>query len=70
MSGVLGSCHDYCCKAHGDVIMDSLGKITEVLKKCAYIAILRQRVNGNRGIPGWNEYIRQYMDKSIFWHDI
>lgn len=70
MSGVLASCHDYCCKAHGDVIMDSLGKITEILKKCAYIAIPRQRVNGNRGIPGWNEYVRPYKDKSIFWHDI
>ncbi len=65
MSGVLASCH-YCCKAHGDVIMDSLGKIIEKLKKCAYIAIPRQRVNGNRGIPGWNEYVRPYKDKSIF----
>ncbi len=48
MSGVLASCNNYCCKAHGDVIMDSLGKIIEILKKCAYIAIPRQRVHGNR----------------------
>ncbi len=55
---------------HIDVIMNTLGKLLEILKKCEYIAITRQHVNGKRRIRGWNEYVRPYEDKSIFWHDI
>ena len=58
MSGVLASCTDYFCETHSDVILNTLGKIIEILKKCAYIAIPRKSVNGKMGIPGWNEYAR------------
>ena len=70
MSGVLASCTDYSCETHSDVIMNTLGKIIEILKKCAYIAIPRKNANGKMGIPGWNEYVRPCKDKSIFWQDI
>ncbi len=49
------------------MIMNTLEKILQILKKCAYVAIPRQHVNG---IPGWNEYVRPYKDKSLFWHEI
>ncbi len=50
--------------------MNSLENITEILKKCANIAIPRQSVNGKPGIPGWNEFVKPYKDKSIFWNDV
>lgn len=50
--------------------MNTLEKILEILKKCAYVATPRQRVNRKKGIPGWNEYVRPYQDKFIFWIDI
>ncbi len=70
MSGVQAPCPNYSCKTHSNMIMDTLEKILEILKKCVYVAIPRQRVNGKKGIPGWNEYVRPYKDKSIFWHGI
>ncbi len=70
MSGVVAPCPDYSCKTHSNMKKNTLKKILEILKKCAYVAIPRQRVNGKKGIPGWNEYVRPYKDKSIFWHGI
>ncbi len=51
-------------------VLITLVKHTDILKKCAYIAIPRHRVTGKKGIPGWNEYVRPYKDKSIFFNDI
>ncbi len=48
--------------------MISFENITEILKKCANIAIPMQSVNEKPGIPGWNEFVKPY--KSIFWNDI
>ncbi len=50
--------------------MNTLGKILEILKKCVYIAMPRQRVNGKRETPGCNEYVRPYKDKFLCWHDM
>ncbi len=27
-------------------------------------------MNGKRGVPGWNEFVKPYKDKSIFWNDV
>ena len=50
--------------------MNSLENITEILKKWANIVIPRLSVNGKPGIPGWNEFVKPYKDKSIFWNDV
>ena len=26
--------------------------------------------NTKKGLPGWNEYVKPFKDKSIFWNDI
>ena len=50
MSGVLASGTDYSCETHSDVIMNTLGKIIEILKKCAYMSIPRRK----RKWKNWN----------------
>ena len=56
--------------SHDELIMNSLENITEILKKWANIVIPRLSVNGKPGIPGWNEFVKPYKDKSIFWNDV
>ncbi len=70
LSGAITLCNDYSCTIHDVLIMKILENITEILKKCANIAIPRQNVNGKRGVPGWNEFVKPYKDKYIFWNDV
>ncbi len=70
LSGAVTLCNDYSCTIHDVLLMNIWENITEILKKCANIAIPRQCVNGKRGVPGWNEFVKPYKDKSIFWNDV
>ncbi len=70
LSEAITSCNDCSCTSHDELIMNSLENITKILRKCANIAIPRQRVSGKPGIPGWNEFVKPYKDKSIFWNDV
>ena len=39
---------------------------------CAELTIPTQNVNSNGkgGIPGWNDFVKPYKDKSIFWNEL
>ena len=63
------SCRDMMCKIHNNTILDLLDNISHIMSKCAWLAIPR-RVIGRKHIAGWNDSVREYRDKAIFWHDI
>ena len=66
------NCNNFQCKCHNDIITDKVDEIMNIMTLCAEIAIPRKCLGNNRknGIPGWNEFVKPYKDKSIFWNDI
>ena len=47
-------------------------KIIEICKDSSdeYLPKSGQPKTGNREIPGWNEHVKPFHDKALFWHDI
>ena len=64
------SCNNLSCKSHNDDIMSFLEVIINVLDECARITIPCKKVGHSTGIPGWNEYVRPFKEKSLFWHQV
>ena len=54
---------------HDQIIIHKLDSLIQVLIICVNIAIPKFKVNGKKGIPGWNQFVRQYKEESIFWND-
>ena len=46
----------------------------DIMTLCAELTIPVQNVttnnNDKRGIPGWNDFVKPYKDKSIFWNEL
>ena len=70
------NCNNFLCKCHNDIIIEKVDEIIEIMTLCAELTIPIQNVttnvnnNGKRGIPGWNDFVKPYKDKSIFWNEL
>ena len=64
------TCNDFLCKIHDDYILDKLNEFIDILHFCALSTIPTKYVKQKKGIPGWNEFVQPFKDKSIFWNDI
>ena len=63
------SCSNFFCDHHKDDIINIMNGLMEIMNYCARQTIPKMSV-GRRGIPGWNEFVKPYREKSIFWHDL
>ena len=70
------NCNNFLCKCHNDIIIEKVDEIIEIMTLCAELTIPIQNVttnvnnNGKRGIPGWNDFVKPFKDKSIFWNEL
>ena len=56
---------------HDNIIIEKVDEILEIMTVAAELTIPTKIVtNEPRGIPGWNEYVRPYKDRSIFCHEL
>ena len=65
-------CQNVQCKIHTEHLNYVYDRIIEICKDSSdqYLPKSGQPKTGNREIPGWNEYVKPFHDKSLFWHDI
>ena len=69
-------CHDVLCnvKSHFDALNTYSNALIHACIDSASHTIPRTTLAGeshcNKVMPGWNEYVAPYRDKSILWHDI
>ena len=64
------NCNNLLCEEHDNIIMQKLEELFNILIVSAHDTIPIQFVNGKKGIPGWNEFVKPYKEKSIFWNDV
>ena len=63
-------CNDFNCTMHDDCILEKLEHIIDIIKFCANATIPNKRYSNRQGLVGWNDFVKPYKEKSIFWHDI
>lgn len=63
-------CNNFVCDKHDLNIMQFLDDLVNVMNECAWLSIPRKRINGPTSIPGWNDEVQVYKEKSLFWHQI
>ena len=69
-------CNDMSCKDHTSEVIDHFNNVVECAVLASKIAIPKRKnkfVSKNTKsskMPGWNDYVRYYRDKSIWWHKI
>ena len=49
--------------------MELLEYVAQQMKRCAWLAIPRKRLGQSSAHPGWNDFVKEYRDNSILWHD-
>ena len=64
------SCNDFNCKEHDNLILEKLEQYIDILKFCAEATLPNKNFSNRQGIVGWNEFVKPYKEKSIFWNDI
>ena len=66
------NCNNFMCKEHDYIILQKINDLINILISCADETIPMKNIsNKNKGgIPGWNEYVQPYKDKSIFWNNV
>ena len=65
------SCNNINCNEHGDYIIQKLEEAIDIFKFSANSTIPNKTYNSkNKGIHGWNHFVKPYKDESLFWHDI
>ena len=66
------SCRNVKCKIHSEHLKQLHDSIIEI---CVYasnkhLPKTRDIQTNKNSIPGWNDYVKPYLDKSLFWHEI
>ena len=67
------NCNNLLCNFHNDIIIEKIDEFMEIMTICAELTIPIQKVNNNsdkRGIPGWNDFVKPYKDKSILMNEL
>ena len=65
------NCDKYFCKTHDNILIEKADELLELMTISAELTIPTKKINSEpKGIPGWNEYVKPYKDKSIFCHEL
>ena len=65
------NCNDLLCNCHDQIILQTLDELINIMVICANDTIPVQSIKvNNKGIPGWNTYVKPYKDKSMFYNDM
>ena len=66
------NCNNMMCNDHNVIILQKLEEFINILILCGDKTIpMKVLSNKNKGgIPGWNEFVQPYKDKSIFWNNV
>ena len=65
------SCNNLVCKQHDGYIIQKLEDAIDIFKFCANSTIPSKiHTNRKKGIHGWNDFVKPYKEKSIFWNNI
>ena len=60
------NCDNFFCDRHDDIIIDKIDEFLDLMSFCAELTIPTRIVsNEPRGIPGWNDFVKPFKDKSI-----
>ena len=70
ISETVMNCNDFNCRQHDDYILQKLNESIDIFKFCANATIPNKRYSSKKGIHGWNEFVKPFKEKSIFWHNI
>ena len=66
----LMSCNNFKCTDHDDMILEKLEQFIDIIKFSANATMPSKRFSNRKGLVGWNEFVKPYKEKSIFWNDI
>ena len=67
------NCAEFNCTNHENQIMDLLNNVVDIMKLSAELSIPRNNINNKNkrnGLPGWNEIVKPFRDRSIFWSNL
>ena len=67
-------CNNFLCVNHNEVIWQKIDELLDILVSSAEHTIpiksISNNNNDNKGIiPGWNDHVKPFREKSIFWHN-
>ena len=66
------NCNNFLCVDHENIIFQKIDELLEILISSADQTIPKKcKTNNSKKdiIPGWNDYVKPYRDKSIAWHN-
>ena len=65
------NCDNLFCTDHNDIIIEKVDELLEIMTICAELTIPTKKVTSEqKGIPGWNEFVKPYKNKSIFCNEL
>ena len=65
------NCNNLLCTSHNNEILQTLDELLDIMIISANGTIPTQTIKSdNKGIPGWNTYVKPYKDASILWNDM
>ena len=64
------SCNDFNCSDHSNAITAHLDKIVNSMILASDIAIPKRKITNKLGVPGWNDQVKPFKEKSILWTNI
>ena len=65
------NCNNLFCNDHDNIITEKVDEILDIMTLCAELTIpIKKITNEPKGIPGWNEFVKPYKNKSIFCHEL
>ena len=63
-------CSNVLCDDHDEQIMKLLDYVAQQMNRCAWLTIPRKKLGQSTAHPGWNDFVKEHREKSIFWHDV
>ena len=64
-------CDHLFCDIDNDILIDKLDDNLEIMEYCAEFTIPTRTIsNKSKGIPGWNDFVRPFKDKSILCNEL
>ena len=67
----LRSCNNLLCNEHEDLIFQLMDQLIQTMIYCSNESIPTKKIsNKNKGIPGWNDFVQPFKDKSIYWTEL
>ena len=67
----ISNCNNFLCEDHNEILIEKIDELLELMAISAELTIPTKKItNKPKGIPGWNEYVRPYKNKSILCNDL